>query len=428
MKKNLKLLAVLSALMILSMTGCSNTKSQTATPASSSEEKSAAKAEVLVSRWAGPHADDQKALVKDYSNGKVTIDDVDYGNLKQKQVLSFQAAPGTAGNYDAVWVNIQWIKEYVDAGYLYPVDDLIKAENLDTSIYSKGMMDGCKLDGKTYGIPTYAQCMIIAYDSAVFEKEGQKVPTNLNELIEVAKYFKSKGSGIAMPLKQSSSSFTLWSQLLFSDDGFYFDSNGKLDLTSDKCIAAAAAYDELAKYAVQGAVAWSHDETAEAVRTKIAPIGIIMSGLANQNQDAEKSKIVDTVKYTTLNGAGGKTAANNAFWIWAVPKNATDPAASFKFIKWLTSPEIEKKQTLKNSQISAVESLAKDAEVLQKTPFLPVVMTELSNGKIDPALVNFSKLKDAVTVGMSEIATTNAKPEDVMKKVQNNLKEVDFSK
>lgn len=428
MKKNLKLLAIFSALMILSMTGCSSTKSQTTPPASSTSEKPAAKAEVLVSRWAGPHADDQKALVKDYSDGKVTIDDVDYGNLKQKQILSFQAAPGTSGNYDAVWVNIQWVKEYVDAGYLYPVDDLIKAEKLDTSIYSKGMMEGCTLEGKTYGLPTYAQSMIIAYDSAVLEKEGQKVPTNLNELIEVAKYFKSKGSGIAMPLKQASSSFTLWSQLLFSDDGFYFDANGKLDLTSEKSVAAAAAYDELAKYAVQGAVAWSHDETAEAVRTKIAPIGIIMSGLANQNHDPEKSKIVDTVKYTTLNGASGKTAANNAFWVWAVPKNATDPAASFKFIKWLTSPEIEKKLTLKNSQISAVESLAKDAEVLKKTPFLPTVMTELSNGKIDPALKNFSKLKEAITVGLSELATTDAKPVDVMKKVQDKLKDVDFSK
>lgn len=420
MKKNLKSMVIFSALMMFSMTGCSSAKPQTTAPAS--------KPEVLVSRWAGPHADDQKALVKDYQNGKVTIDDVDYGNLKQKQVLSFQAAPGTSGNYDAVWVNVQWIKEYVNAGYLYPIDDLIKAEKLDTSIYAKGMMDGCKLDGKTYGIPTYAQCMIIAYDSAVFEKEGQKVPTNLKELIEVAKYFKTKGSGIAMPAKQASSSFTLWSQLLFSDEGFYFDSNGKLDLTSDKSIAAAAAYDELAKYSVQGAVAWSHDETAEAVRTKIAPIGIIMSGLANQNHDAEKSKIVNTVKYTTLNGASGKTAANNAFWIWAVPKNAKDPAASFKFIKWLTSPEIEKKLTLKDSQISAVESLAKDKEVLQKTPFLPTVMTELSNGRIDPALVNFSKLKEAVTVGLSELATTEAKPEDVMKKVQNKLKDVDFSK
>lgn len=420
MKKNLKLLVAISMLTMFSVTGCSNVKPKTTS--------TAPKAEVLVSRWAGPHADDQKNLVKDYQDGNVTIDDVDYGNLKQKQVLSFQAAPGKAGNYDAVWVNIQWLKEYVDAGYLYPVDDLIKAEKLDTSIYSKGMMDGCKLDGKTYGLPTYAQSMIIAYDSAVFEKEGQKVPTNLTELIEVAKYFKSKGSGIAMPLKQASSSFTLWSQLLFSDEGFYFDSNGKLDLASNKSIAAASGYDELAKYALQGAVAWSHDETAEAVRTGVAPIGIIMSGLANQNHDPEKSKIVNTVKYTTLNGASGKTAANNAFWVWAVPKNATDPVASFKFIKWLTSAETEKKLTLKNSQISAVQSLAKDPEVLKKTPFLPTVMAELSNGKIDPALKSFSKLKEAVTIGLSKLATTNAKPEDVMKEVQNNLKDVDFSK
>jgi multiple sugar transport system substrate-binding protein len=431
MEKIKRLLAVVCAAGLLAMTGCSSSKTPASTTPATSTAPAATevkKAELLVSRWAGPHADNQKAIVKDYANGKVTIDDVDYGNLKQKQILSFQSAPGTAGNYDVVWVNIQWMKEYINSGYLYPIDDLIKSENLDTSIYSKGMMDGSKLNGKTYGLPTYAQCLIIAYDSAIFEKEGQKVPTNLKELIEVAKYFKNKGAGIAIPAKQNTASFTLWSQLLFSDDGYYFDSNGKLDLSSEKSIAAATAYDELAKYAVKGATAWAHDETAEAVRTGVAPIGIIMSGLANQNHDPEKSRIVDTVKYTTLNGTSGKTAANNAYWVWAVPKNAKDPAASFKFIKWFTSPEVEKVQTLKNSQIPAVESVAKDPEVLKKTPFLPVVMTELANGKIDPALANFSKLKDAVTVGLSELATTDAKPADVMKKVQDSLKDVDFSK
>lgn len=434
MKKVQRLLAIVCAVMLFAMTGCSGGKAPASSapvssaPAVSEAPKPAAPAELLVSRWAGPHADNQKAVVKDYQNAKVTIDDVDYANLKQKQVLSFQAAPGTKGNYDVVWVNIQWMKEYINAGHLLAIDDLIKAENLDTSIYSKGMMEGTKLNGKTYGLPTYAQCLIIAYDSAVFEKEGQKVPTNVKELIEVAKYFKGKGTGIAMPAKQASAAFTLWSQLLFSDDGFYFDASGKLALTSEKSVAAAAAYDELAKYAVKGATAWAHDETAEAVRTGAAPIGIIMSGLANQNHDPDKSKIVNSVKYATLNGASGKAAANNAFWVWAVPKNAKDPAASFKFIKWFTSPEIEKAQTLKNSQIPAVESVAKDPEVLKKTPFLPVVMAALANGKIDPALVNFSKLKEAMAVGLSELATTEAKPADVMKKVQESLKDVDFSK
>jgi multiple sugar transport system substrate-binding protein len=386
------------------------------------------KPSLLVSRWAGPHADYQKEVIKGYAPASVRIDDIDYGSLKQKQLTSFQAAKGT-GNYDVVWVNSQWMKEYVDAGYIIPIDDLAKKYKLDTSIYAKGMLDGCIFGGKTYGLPTYSQCLILAYDSAAFAKAGLAVPKTADELVAAAKYFKEKeGTGIAIPAKQGGAAATLYSQILFSSDGFYFDKNGKLDLLSEQSIYAATIYKQLAQYSVPGVLAWHHDETAAAVRTKVAPIGTVMSGLANQFADPEKSKIVDTVKYATLGGKTAKASANNAFWVWAIAKNSNDVDASFKFISWFTSPAIEKMQTLKNQQISAITSLSSDPEVIKAAPWLPVVMTQLANGKMDPALKNFQALKDALIVALSAIASTDISPAEALGKAQEQLKAVDFSK
>ena len=382
---------------------------------------------LLISRWAGPHADFQKQVVTKYPGATVRIDDIDYGSLKQKHVTSFQASKGT-GNYDVVWVNSQWMKEYVDAGYLMPIDDFIAKYKLDTSIYAEGMMEGTRFNGKTYGLPTFAQCLILAYDSAAFQAAGLSVPKTADELVTVAKYFKSKGSGIAIPARQGGAAATLYSQLLFSSGGYYFNNAGELALTSPESIYAATIYDQLVQNSVRGVTAWHHDETAEAVRTKVAPIGTIMSGLANQNANPEKSLIVDTVRYATINGKTGDTAANNAFWVWAIANNSNDPDESFKFISWFTSPAIEKEQTLANQQISAITSLSNDPEVLAKVPYLPVVMKQLANGKMDPFLRNFGQLKDALIVGLSEIATTDAAPAAVMARIQDQLKAVDFSK
>ncbi len=385
------------------------------------------KANLLVSVWAGPHADLQKRVTQEYKKDNVTIDDVDYGNLKAKQLTSFQALSGS-GNYDVVWVNSQWMKEYTDAGYLLPIDDYIKSAGIDMSIYSKGLLDGCVFNGKTYGFPTFAQTLIIAYDGDVFKKEGLKAPTNAEELVSIAKYFKQKGSGIALPAKQGSGAVTLFSQLLFSDDGYYFDKNGKLNLTSKEAVYAASIYDQLVQNAVPGVLAWHHDETAEAVRMKNAPIGIIMSGLANQNSDPNKSLIVNSVKYAPLAGKNGKAAATNSFWVWAVAKNSKNPKAAFDYIAWMASPATEKKQTLADQQVSGIDALSKDPEILAKAPFLPVVMEQLANGKIDPPLANFGKLKSALIVSLSEIATTDAKPADVLAKLQQDMAGVDFSK
>lgn len=385
------------------------------------------KPNLLVSVWAGPHADLQKKVSVDFPGATITIDDVDYGSLKQKQLTSFQAVSGS-GNYDVVWVNSQWMKEYTDAGYLLPLDSYIKAAGVDTGMYAKGLFDGCVFNGQTYGLPTFAQTMIIAYDSEVFEKEGIAVPRNADELIAVAKYFKAKGTGIALPAKQGSAAVTLFSQLLFSDGGYYFDGNGNLDINSANAIQAATIYDELVQNSVEGCLAWHHDEVAEAVRMKDAPIGLIMSGLANQNADPEKSLIVDTVNYAPLAGRSGMAAATNSFWVWAVAKNSANVQRAADYAMWMTSKETEKKQTLADQQISAINGLGSDSEILSKAPFLPVVMQQLSAGKIDPPLANFGKLKAALVVSLSEIASTDAAPKDVMNRLQISLKDIDFSK
>jgi ABC-type glycerol-3-phosphate transport system substrate-binding protein len=321
------------------------------------------------------------------------------------------------------------MKEYVEAGYLMPLDALIAKNGFDTSIYAAGMMDGVEFNGKTYGLPTFAQTLILAYDSAAFAAAGLKVPTNSTELVAVAKYFKeTQGTGIAIPARQGSAAVNLYSQLLFSSGGYYFDDAGNLALTSPESIYAATVYDKLAQYSVQGSLAWHHDEVAEAVRTKTAPIGIVISGLANQNHDPERSMIVDTVKYAVLAAADGHSAANNNFWVWALPANTNDADASFDLITWITSPETEKQMTLRNQQISAITSLSNDAEVLAMAPFLPVVMQELANGRMDPALANFQTLREALIVGLSEIASTDADPATVMARIQNEMKGVDFSR
>jgi len=305
---------------------------------------------------------------------------------------------------------------------------MVKDAGIDTTQYAEGLLNDCTFDGKLYGFPTYAQSMILAYDSEVFEKENIEVPKTMEELIEVAKYFKEKGTGIAIPAKQGGASSTLFSQMLYSDGGNYLDDSGNLDLTSDKVVQVAKDYQELTKYSVEGSLAWHHDEVAEAVRTKAAPIGIVMSGLANQNADPDKSLIVDTVEYAPLAGREGKAAACNTFWVWAVANNSVNKEAAFDYCSWMASKDIEKEQALEDQQISAITELAEDKEILENAPYVPVVMEQLENGKGDPQTKGFASLKEALNASLSELASSDATPKEVMENLQDSMKDVDFSK
>ena len=88
------------------------------------------KVELVISRWAGPHADDQAAILKQFESEtgiRVRMDAIDYFQLRQKQTLNLS---GKTGAYDLVWVQEVWLPEYVSSGYLLPLDDFVKDETL----------------------------------------------------------------------------------------------------------------------------------------------------------------------------------------------------------------------------------------------------------------------------------------------------------
>src|ERR1700759_2490753 len=85
---------------------------------------------LTVSRWAGPQADAQQALLDEYakqSGDTIKLDAIDYGQLKQKQTLNMSTKSGA---YDLIYVPEAWFNEYADAGYLTKLDDMVKDQSL----------------------------------------------------------------------------------------------------------------------------------------------------------------------------------------------------------------------------------------------------------------------------------------------------------
>ena len=340
MKKTLALLLVICMLACM-VTGCASNKE---TPAETTQEPAATPAqettsagettepdadkepsELLVARWAGATADYQKQQVKAYTDAAVTIDDVEYSSLKEKEILSFHAAAGTAGNYDVVWVNGPWMTEYVEAGYIMSIDELAEAAGVDLSIYDQNLLSKLTYDGKLYGIPTFLQCIIGAYDKSVFEEKGLAVPTNYDEMVSAAAALKADGNGIAMPASQTNGAYTVWSQMLYSADG-YLTKDGTLAVDSDECIAASERYENLVQYAADGSLSWAHDGVTKALQSKSAAMGLPMSGNCANFFDEENSLIADSVGFFPFYGYEDQAAANQTYWVWAIPSNCKDPS------------------------------------------------------------------------------------------------------
>lgn len=185
MKKVISLFLV-SLLMLSTLLGCGGTSGtgnatgSTATAASTVTPTTPPSTETITlvtSRWAGPNADDQAAVLKDFTAEtgiQVKQDAIDYGQLHQKQVLNMSS---NTGAYDLVYLQEIWFPEYVKAGYLKPLDDYIKNKDLagpdfSTDNYIQSFMKIDTSDGKLYALPTFAQADLLAYNTDMITKAG----------------------------------------------------------------------------------------------------------------------------------------------------------------------------------------------------------------------------------------------------------------
>lgn len=427
MKKNFLIVLVVMGLMLAA---CSNadldsSKNDSKVEVKEAEESKGEEAKVnskevkpaiVLSRWAGPHADDQKTVAGKFELADVQIDDIDYGNLKQKQTGSMAAS----GDYDLVWCQEIWTPEYVEKGWLMPLDDYVTDNGTDLSVYSPSMIDMNTFDDKLYALPTFAQTHILTYNKEWFEKEGQVVPTTPEELVALAKYFHEKGTGIAIPASQGQAAVDVFAQLLYSAGGDYFDANGTLALNSEAALEAGKLWDDLCRYSITGSETWHHDQVSQAVREENAPFGITVTGLAFMDMDPELSKIVDKAAYAPIPGSAGSNGVVS-FWSWGVAANSENPEIAYKVAAWLTSPEIEKEQALMNGQVTAISSLAEDDDVVAKIPSLPAISATLANAKTQPTSSSAAQIFEALGTALSKVATTDELPDDVFAELNDYL-------
>jgi multiple sugar transport system substrate-binding protein len=142
----------------------------------------------------------------------------DEGNALTQTLLAFQAKypkiqvdyQPIAGDYrvamitkfaskevpDLFYVNADYSKEWIDQGFLAPLDDAIATSGFDTSQFFPGYASIFKgSDGKTYGLPKDGNTIALAFNSALVPNP----PKTLDELITLAKTLKGT-NGLKAPM------------------------------------------------------------------------------------------------------------------------------------------------------------------------------------------------------------------------------------
>lgn len=370
-----------------------------------------------------PDTDIVKSLIpefnKTYPNIKVTIEPQTYDQIRDKLVASFQAPKAT---YDLVVVDNVWMKDFVAANWLQPLDSRIDSTpDYDYADFFTPLTDIDTVDGKRYAVPFYNYALGYIYNVPDYQKAGLTEPKTLDELVANSKKLvQGDRAGIAMQPQRGYKVFEEWANFLFAAGGSIYDDTGKYTLDTPEAKKALADYVDLYHTAApKNSLNWGFDEAGRSVSSgqsaSLVSYNWNLPSLNAPDGTAAKSG-VGPFKLTAM--PGGVDVLGS--WSWAIPSNSGNADAAWAFASWLTSKPIDVERVVKGGAVIRTSS-TQDPKVLADgfgSDYYAVVKDILSKAKPLSNQTNAEEMIQAVGTELNEAVAGTKSIDDALRDAQ----------
>jgi multiple sugar transport system substrate-binding protein len=346
-----------------------------------------------------------RALVPQFnqaSGATITLDELGYVDLYQKLIADFV---GHTGNYDLMTVDIVWSGEFGANRYTKLLDEYMardKAElQLDDILPVSWTLGEWQGEHPAYPLAGYAN--VLNYRKDVLAAAGIEPPKTQEALLEAAIKLTDAGKsmyGIALLGAKGpavAQDYMAWVQ---QHGGRILDDAGKPALNTAENAKILEFFGELFKYAPPGATDYWWDQRETAFRSGQVAMMEGWSIARAGYEDANISSVVGNVDIAVAPVAAGMEP-KYGFGGWGIGINADstpqEQECAWQFIKWLTSPEIQK-EWLKNDGAPIRRSTMTDPELVALYPWLPILLESFEKGDGDyrPRIPQYSIIQDAL--------------------------------
>jgi len=295
-----------------------------------------------------PDYDIVKSLTNEFmaANPDITVkfDAMPYDAMRDKIVTSSLAPTST---YDVIIIDNPWMEEFANAGYLAPLDSMIAATSgYDFADFVPAISKVGVVNGKTYGVPYYNYALGLIVRQDIFDAKGLAIPKTIQEYMKTVQGLTTDNFyGAAMQPQKGYKIMEEWKNWLYANGGDLFDSEGKIIINNKAAVQALEQYIETYKTAApKNSLNWGFDEALRAVSSGKAATMLSYNWML-PTLNAKGGASGDLAGKFTLNEVPGGKAVLGA-WYWGVPANAAQKDAAWKFISWISSPEVAIKRAI----------------------------------------------------------------------------------
>ena len=364
---------------------------------------------------------------KDATGAELKVDIMDYGSLLTKTTADFV---GHTAGYDLITMDIVWAGQFAANGYTVDLTEMMKrdAKDLDTAdIYPKLMEALGNYKGKQVAYPFAGYANVLAYRKDLFDAVGLKAPETMEDLVAAAYKLTDpakKQYGFVANGQKGPAVAQDWMQYNAEMGGAILDKDGKPALNSEANIKSLTVYRDLFKKAAPpGAADYDWGGREESFRQGIAATMQTWSVGAPGYYDPKTSKVVGKVDIALApRGKGLPKIYGIGGWGMAINADAKDKQkeAAWTFIKWVTSPAIQKEMNLAGAGSYIRKSTVADKDLNAKYPFLPVLNEVFENGDGDyrPRIPEYPEIQDILGTAVNSVLVGTAEPKAALDAAQ----------
>jgi multiple sugar transport system substrate-binding protein len=381
--------------------------------------------------------DVMRQIVDDYTkrnpNVKVEVEVGGATSEQQQQYLNTVLASRDS-TLDVVLIDVIRPAQWAAAQWAEPLDGYLGADkDKIMSQYVPAYREANTVNGKVISLPYFADAQFLYYRKDLLEKHGVQPPKTWDDVKAAAeKIIKAEGSPNLRGFETAGAPIegTVCTYLvpMWGAGGNLTDQSGKLtSLTSD----AAKKPFEL----------WGSWKQANVLPPNIAEIptdrirqnfqaGNLIFAMNwgyvwNRTQQDADSQIKDKVGVVPLPGfTPDKAATCIGGWQLAVTAFSKNKDEAVKLVRYLSSPEVSKRQAILASHLPVFPDVYTDAEVLKANPWfkdaLPVVQTARSR----PVTPRYTEVSEVIRTNMNAFLAGTKTQDAALQEMQNRLSNI----
>ncbi|MCS7462903.1 ABC transporter substrate-binding protein [Paenibacillus doosanensis] len=410
--------AVAAMLLGTSLAGCSGANSSSGGAGAGGADKP-----VELTFWDAAWNTNTPAIVKKfeekYPNIKIKVQQFPDNGMSDKYLLALKQKNGP----DLMNMAVDWVTPFAATGGLAALDDHIKKDQVDLNDFYDGAVSVTKVNDKMYALPYRAETHGLIFNKKLFEAAGldsSKGPENWNQVLDMAqKLTKGDAYGIALPGTNVGNVTTQLFNMIQSNGGSILNKdNTKSALTEPAAMEMVKLYVELfTKYKVVPNSMLQNDGVANRNLFTNDKVGMYMTGIYD----------LDPIKQANANAQMGVTMvpANKdrktilGGWAVGIPAASKNQEAAWKFIQFITQPDISAEYSV---TFSARKSAASNPKY--QDPLVKPLLDALTYAQPLPQIPQWNQIKQIVFDQLQTALGGKATPEEAMNQASKAIDEL----